>query len=112
MSHNRTHEQAEQEIQLLQSQLAQKDAKLRLYVAQRDQSTPPAVSHGRPEVKFHEEPRVVFESPLTPEDALRVLAMRAAKNKELQLEIRQLAFKVRAAFLCLDLLLKPLLREA
>lgn len=65
-----------------------------------------ALSH--PGVKSHEEehhPHVTFESPLTPEDALQVLAMRAAKNKELQLEIRQLAFKVRAAFLCLSLLL-------
>lgn len=102
MSHTRTHEQAELEILSLRAQLARREAELEACVAHTDHATLLASAvRGEGTEKPSQPRRSSFDDgaerclpTLTPEDAVEILGLRVAKNRELETEIKLLSDKV------------------
>ncbi|KIP02830.1 hypothetical protein PHLGIDRAFT_276238 [Phlebiopsis gigantea 11061_1 CR5-6] len=102
MSHARTHEQAEREILALRAQLAQRDAELEACVVHRDHAAlvnaaVPCNQDSLPHEVPTDDKSHRPISALTPEDAVEILGLRVAKNRELDSEIKQLSQKLHQA---------------
>ncbi len=93
-SHARTHDQAELEILSLRAQLARRDAELAACVIHTDHSSLVPALDPIPNVESTSKRDKIPASSLTPEEAVRVLGLSAVKNRELEIEIKQLASRV------------------
>lgn len=98
VSHTQTHKQAEAEILSLRAQLAQREAELEACETHKDHAALLASSLGAeaPTSSPREvEADGVSATPLTSQAVMEILAIRAAKNRELETEIKNLTSKVR-----------------
>ena len=100
ISHARTHEQAEREIRTLRAQLTRREAELEACATHQDHSALLAAAvHGQrtpPEdANTSARDRHTAALPtLTPEEAVEILGLSVARNKDLELEVKQLSAKV------------------